>query len=240
MYNPDYPTPDASGFLQYTYRPQQNIYNYWDGGMAMNMGATPSYFNSYPNADSRRNTMNPVNPFNAFGNTQPGMPNTQMPTNGAFPTTVPMGNAAAGGLNAMINDSRRNAPQNETSNNPWAPQQPQNNQMNVPTNPYANNPMAYGPYGFSGTSCFNQPSPLVNCGMSLPTNFTTKNAWDNYYTQSRALPMPVIDWRQQPQQMQNPYQQPQQMQPQYPLQQIPTVQQNWKDIAERNWKNSNI
>ena len=228
MYNPDFPSDEGLNFLQYTYQNRQNMYNYW-GGMSN------PYMNPYANMDSRRNVSNPVNPFNTFGQVQPGSIPMNQPT-GTYPTNMPMGNAS-GGLNSFINDSRRNMPQQTTSNNPWAPQQQMAPQMNQQPNyspfaqtPYSNNPWSgMFDYGAGNGYQFN-----------TKMNFDTKNSWDNYYTQPRMAPMPVIDWRQSnmPAPNMNPYQQP--AQPQYPTQQIQTSQPNWRDIAERNWKNSNI
>ena len=232
MYNPDYPTNAGGSFLQHTYQPQQNMYNYWDGMMGMSMGMPSPYMNPY-GMDSRRNDVNPVNPFNTFGQTQPGsMPMNQ--NSNSFPTSTPMGNAA-GGLNGMINDSRRNMTQQPTTNNPWMSQTQQamsQTTQQMQANPYQANPYAYNPYG----NMYGYNNPMYN-----PINFKSfdnKNAWDNYYTQSRSIPTPVYDWRQQmnavqPNQYQNNL-------PPYPLQQMQTTQQNWKDIAESNWKNSNI
>lgn len=242
MYNPDYPTDNGIGFQQHTYQQQQNTYNYWNGGTGM----MDSYMNPY-GMDSRRNMsgpMNPVNPFNQFGSNQQNMiPESQVQPFSSYPPSAPMANAT-GSLNGLIGDSRRNMVQPTTTNNPWAPQQtpapiqPQQTQLQNPyMNPYMNNPYGYVdiPRMDSSTAAL-----YTNYGNSF-AGFDKKNAWDNYYTQSRALPMPVVDWRQQQvNPMQYQYQYQQQPQPQYPINQMQTAQQSWKDIAERNWSTANI
>lgn len=245
MYNPDYPTDNNGGFQQHTYQPQQNMYNYWDGGMGM----MNTYMNPY-NMDSRRNgmmPMNPVNPFNQFGQTQQNnvIPENMVQPFSSYPPSTPMGNAS-GGLNSMLADSRRNINQPTTNNNPWAPQQ------NMPApiqpapqpqqNPYMNQYAGYqNPYGgYFDIPRIDMNTAALYGGLGSGLGFEKKGGtWDNYYTQTRALPMPVVDWRQQQMNpIQNQYQP--QMQPQYPIQQMQTTQQNWKDIAERNWSNSGI
>lgn len=242
MYNPDYPTDNTgAGFIQHTYQQQSNEYNYWGGmnpyGNAMN-----------PYGDSRRNMnmqspMNPVNPFNQFG--QVGMNNPQNNTIpeqnvqpfSSYPPSTPNGNNQASmpmGLNSFI-DSRRNIPSvlnTTTQNNPWAQQtqQPNNNFMQTPYN----QPQQMS--GYFNNGYYPDMSTMALYGNNGNNSFTNGNNWDNYYTQSRPLPMPMVQWNNQ----QNPYNQPQQMMPQYPIQQFPTAQQNWKDIAERNWANSKI
>lgn len=255
MYNPDYPTDNTLGFAQHTYQPQQSALNYWDGGMGMG-----TYMNPYNNMDSRRNMgmapvspMNPVNPFNQFGpsqNQQNAIPESQVQPFSTYPPQTPMANAA-GGLNGMLVDSRRNTPQQPMTTNPWATaqqnQMAQQSAMNMQQNPYMN-PYANPYMGslYSGNVDYpyvdmNTSALYGNLGNNM--GFDKKGIWDNYYTQSRALPMPVIDWRQQNQQnnYQNPYQyQQQNAMPQLSMKSIGTNNQNWKDIAEQNWANSSI
>ena len=228
-YNPDYPTDQGAGFLQHTYQPQQSDMFYWGGGMnpygTMGMGF---------NDGSRRNTMNPVNPFAQFGQTpaQPqAVPEQAVQPFSSYPPSAPT--AQPMGLNSMV-ESRRNIPAPQApQNNPWATPQfqtPSQQTMAV----FNSIPSQQQTATWFDPNCYGGPGYRVDMNtMSLYGNNTTgfdrHNSWENYYTQNRPLPMPIIDWKAQ-QSFNNPA-----TMPQYSVQQFPTAQQSWKDIAEQNW-----
>ena len=237
-FNPDYPTSNTAGFLQHTYQtPQQSNLYYYPGSSASPYGIPAS------NNDSRRNAMNPVNPygavnpFNQFGGQQaPAIPESAVQPFASYPPSTPM-NAPTQppmGLNSLV-ESRRNIPSTNTptSSNPWATQQtpPQSNPFQTPQPTQ----QAYGLFDS------NYPGFRVDMNsMALygdnSCGFDKHQSWNNYYTQPRTIPMPNINWNAQ-QSPQACYNQPL---PQYPVPQYPTAQANWKELAEKNWSNSNL
>lgn len=230
-YNPDYPTDQTAGWLAHTYQDtSNNAMFYWNGSS----GAFGYDYNSRRNAGS---PMNPVNPFTQFG--QYGQPKaTTIPESAvqpfsSYPPATPQQNM---GLNAMV-ESRRNmvTPQTAPQNNPWAQPQPQMPapQPQAPVfDPYACNPGYFGGY---------MPGPRVDMNTSAlygnnQFGFDKHNSWENYYTQNRPLPMPVVDWRNpQPQQCANMYNIPKG--PQYPTNQNATSC-SWTDISKTNWSDA--
>jgi hypothetical protein len=85
------------------------------------------------------------------------------------------------------------------------------------------------------------PGPRVDMNTSAlygnnQFGFDKHNSWENYYTQNRPLPMPVVDWRNpQPQQCANMYNIPKG--PQYPTNQNATSC-SWTDISKTNWSDA--
>ena len=241
--NPDYPVESAGGFLQHTYQstPDMNAQYYWNG-----VGCGNSFGCAAP--DSRRNAFNPVNPFNQFG--QVGMPQPQQNSQAvpeyavqAFGTYPPSaGQLQNAPLNAMV-DSRRNMgmPNNGPQNNPWAPAQnttPQTASVfnAVPTQQPTCNP-------FSGMPNFNNPyypNDPATAALYAGGNFSydRRNSWDNYYTNSRQITPPTIDWRaaSMPQYQQAPQQQlAQAFNQQSYFGDNTTSAPSWSDIASQNW-----
>ena len=262
MFNPDYPQDDGSNFLMHTYQQPQNTSMYWNGSNFGMMGMT-----GFNDPSSRRN-LNPVNPFQQFGqgqqqnqpnpfqqfgnNNNGAIPESMVQPFGTYPPATPAGNQPMG-LNSFI-DSRRNMnnPTQVSQNNPWATPQPvQANQQPMPDNsfnPFTNMNMGYN--AFDMNNYYNNNGFKVDMATSAlyqnngNTTFDKNNAWDNFYTAYRPLiPPQNINWR--PQEngyQQNPFtlQSPQPYaQPQYPVQQYATPQ-NWNDMAERNWANASV
>lgn len=237
MFNPDYPTStNPGGFLRHTYQqPQQNDLYYYAGGNMGFGGVMP------PQCDSRRNVCNPVNPFTQqFGQTQQtnAVPETAVQPFASYPPATPMQNM---GLNGMI-ESRRNVPTPIVGqSNPWLQQQAQPQMPMMPMQNNQFNPLPGAPTGGWFDPGF-IPGYKVDLSMAAlygdnKFGFDKHNAWENYYTQNRTLPMPNINWNAAAQ-PQGYYNQP--MTPQYPVQQFPTSQANWKEIAEKNWGSSNL
>ena len=244
MFNPDYPSSTGANFLNYTYQQNQNPSYYYPGNNGYN---NPPYGYGYDNnyqPDSRRNMMNPVNPFSQFGQTQPtSIPENAVQPFSSYPASTPQqAQQQQMGLNAMIEGSRRNLTSVNVNpaDNPWA----QNQQIPVNNNPfYPQAPVNT----FNMNGCYDPYNPLFNSiepsmmalygGFGTPSTFDKSNVWDNYYTQTRPLNLPNIDWTAMQNQQQYQYNQPMYNQPQYPVQQYPTAQQSWKEIAERNWAN---
>ena len=216
MYNPDYPS-SASSFSQYTYQPaaQADMYYYAGGNNAMFSGGPFNDPYAYGQPDSRRNfggmPMNPVNPFQQFGqpNAQMSVPEEQIQPFSSYPpsapTQTPNGTAAPMGLNSLI-DSRRNITQNTStaSMSPWA-QQKQNTMQAL-----------YGNTTFG---------------------FDRHDTWDNYYTRERQLPPPNINWGA-INEAHAPYNN-RPVQPQIPVNQCPVPSVNWRESAEKIW-NQNL
>lgn len=252
--NPDYPVDDGSNFIMHTYQqPQMQNTMYWNGSSFGPMG-----MQGFNDPASRRN-LNPVNPFQQFGQQMPQQPNPfqQFGTNnngaipenmvqpfGTYPPSTPVGNQQQMGLNALI-DSRRNMnnPVQVSQNNPWATPAPQQQNPVPDTN-------AFNQLYNNGYNAFDLNTYYMNNGFKVdmatsalyqngnPSSFDKNNAWDNFYTQYRPLMPPQnINWRPNNQCQQNPFTlqapQPYAM-PQYPTQQYSTPQ-NWNDIANRNW-----
>ena len=110
--NPDYPVDDGSNFIMHTYQqPQMQNTMYWNGSSFGPMG-----MQGFNDPASRRN-LNPVNPFQQFGQQMPQQPNPfqQFGTNnngaipenmvqpfGTYPPSTPVGNQQQMGLNALI------------------------------------------------------------------------------------------------------------------------------------------
>lgn len=231
MYNPDYPTAQSAGFLQHTYQPTQQTDMFFYGG-----GMNP-YAGMIPQADSRRNVGNPVNPFATFGQTQPpAVPESQVQPFASYPPSTPVPNQPLS-LNSLIENSRRNAPPQPTAANIWA----QSQQAPTPQTaavfnavPGANN----GMYGYadlySGYRIDMNTVPLYG---DSSFGFDKRQSWENCYTQNRPIPMPAIDWRAQSNPAPAAYAQPI---PPYPGQYFPSSQNNWREIAERNWGSASL
>lgn len=241
-FNPDYPTSQSAGFLQHTYQtPQQSDLYYYPGSM--------NSYNAYgmPQCDSRRNTpMNPVNPFAQFGQTQPAsIPESAAQPFSSYPPATPMGQQPPMGLNSMI-ESRRNIPSTPNNSvNPWAPQNTFNaNAMpmtQAPVAPFNTIPGCMPTNGWFDGGC--TPGYKIDMNeMALygnnPFGFDRHQSWENYYTQNRTIPMPAIDWRA-ISEANAPYNN-RPAAPQYPVNQYPTPQTNWREMAERNWSSSNL
>lgn len=236
-YNSDYSSTNPGGFLQHTYQPQQqNDLYYYSGGMVN------PYASIVPQNDSRRNVFNPVNPFAQFGQTQTQfVPESAVQPFASYPPATPSG-AQPMGLNAMI-ESRRNVPSAPVASpqaNPWASQQ------QVPQTPNPQTLAVFNSFpGTSNTWFDGGLTPGYRIDMSTMAlygdtqmGFDKHQSWENYYTQNRPIPMPSINWGAQANQAQACYNQP--MMPQYPVQQYPSAQANWKEIAERNWGSSKL
>jgi hypothetical protein len=261
MFNPDYPQDDGSNFLMHTYQ-QNQMQNsmYWNGSSFGPMMGMPGF-----NDPSSRRNLNPVNPFQQFGQTVPQQPNpyTQFGTNnngaipesmvqpfGTYPPATPAGNQQMG-LNSLI-DSRRNMnnPIQVSQNNPWATPQQQSPAPQPTQGAYQDPNNAFNPFANNGYNAFDLNQYYMNNGFKVdmataalyqnngPTSFDKNNAWDNYYTQYRPLMPPQnINWRPNPQAQGSPFnlQAPQP----YAMPQYPVQQyatpQNWNDIADRNW-----
>lgn len=242
MYNPDYPSDQTGGFLQHTYQGQNNNQQfYWNGGYGF-----PGQYGY--GADSRRNaTMNPVNPFNTFGQTGMGnnsfdIPESAVQPFGTYPPATPQQNM---GLNAMI-DSRRNMgqPNVPQGNNPWAPAPatptPQTQAVfgAVPTTQQYQ--YGYNPYAGYGFGVPNDPNTRALYGDFGPS-FDRHNSWDNYLTDRRPIQPPVIDWRSAGNpnnQLNNQWTNSGYMQPAFFGGNNAAPGQNnlnWNDIAAQNW-----
>lgn len=221
MFNPDYPTTNTGGFLMHTYQqPQQNNdMFYYNGAGVVNPFAT--------NMDSRRNM------YTGYGN-MPTMTAQTTPVvseQQVMPfSTYPAGSGVTApqtmnvGFNALA-ESRRNCLPVANNTNPWATtaQQPVQTPMC--------NPMYMTPqYGYG---------PMQTCnalyGETINGFDKKSGAWDNMYTNPRAVAMPNIDWNamQHNQMMQQQFQY--QGIPQYPVAAYPQTNMTWKEIAERNW-----
>lgn len=239
MYNPDYPTDQTGGFLQHTYQQQPaNTSFYWNGGY----GSAPGF-----GMDSRRNLVNPVNPFNTFGHVGMGQaPSTDIPESavqpfGTYPPSTPQQNM---GLNAMIDSRRSLGNQNAMpQNNPWAPQQPTPQTQAVfgavPSQPVFQQPTC-DPYAGFGGNCYIPNDPNTRALYAdFGYNFDRHNSWDNYYTSPRQIQPPTIDWRaaSNPQaSMANQWQNAGfGMQPSFFGQNPNTAGSNWNEIQAQNW-----
>lgn len=240
-YNPDAPVENTGGFAQHTYQPPQNDMFYWSGAMGA-FGPNMGY-----NDGSRRNTMNPVNPFAQFGQNQPqAIPEQAVQPFSSYPPSAPMAAPVAPqpmGLNSMV-ESRRNVPPTPVGqNNPWA--QPQQATPQYPVQPtYTQVP---GQMPMAGWFDPNMGAPGFKIDMNTMAlyggntfGFDKHNSWENYYTQNRPIGAPNINWQAAPPQLPPGYAAYQQPAAQYPMSQFPTSQQSWKDIAERNWAGQNI
>lgn len=240
MFNPDYPSSTGTDFLQYTYQNQQQNNMYYYPGNGYNTNPYGYGYGNNPQSDSRRNVMNPVNPFNQFGqNQQNAIPESAVKPFSSYPPATPMGAPSQPmGLNSLV-ESRRNIPTNttpNTSSNPWATQQqPQPNPFQAQQN--TTNFGMNGCYDPYNPAYKIDPSMAVLYGNTNPTPFDKHCSWDNFYTQPRNIDMPNINWNAQYNNNQACYNNPL---PQYPVQQYPTAQQNWKEIAEKNWGSSNL
>ena len=253
--NPDYPVDDGSNFIMHTYQqPQMQNSMYWNGSSFGPMG-----MQGFNDPASRRN-LNPVNPFQQWGQQQAPQPNpfqqfgsnpgnNAIPENmvqpfGTYPPSTPVNQQQPMGLNALI-DSRRNMnnPIQVSQNNPWATPQQQAPQNPVPDQTF--NQFNNGYNAFDLNQYYMNNGFMVDMATEAlyqnngPTSFDKNNAWDNFYTQYRPLMPPQnINWRPNNQcQQSSPFSlqapQPYAM-PQYPTQQYSTPQ-NWNDIADRNW-----
>ncbi len=233
MYNPDYPVEQTGGFLQHTYQQQPtNTSFYWNGGCAV-----PGC-----GMDSRRNIMNPVNPFNTFGqvgmNQPQDIPESAVQPFGTYPPSTPQQNM---GLNAMIDSRRSMGNQNfAAQNNPWAPQQPTPQTQSVfgavPAQPqqYQADPYA----GYGNTYVPNDPNTRALYA-DFGGSFDRHNSWDNYFTAPRQIQPPTIDWRAASNPQANMYNQWQNsgfgMQPSVFGQTPNTAGANWNEIQAQNW-----
>ena len=252
-FNPDYPSAPSTGFLQYTYQPEAQLDSRYYPGSLNPYNIDPYGFNAYGyngQPDSRRNiggnnAMNPVNPFAQFGQTQSptSIPETAVQPYSSYPPATPNGQQAMG-LNAMI-DSRRNVTSTPaTSTNPWAQQQ--QNAFQAPTIPSVPSPVNTIPGGNQTSGWFDYgctPGYKIDTNMlalygNNPYGFDRHQSWENYYTQERKLPMPTIDWRA-ISEAQAPYNNRPAM-PQYPVQQWPTAQVNWRESAEQIWSSPSL
>ena len=238
-YNPDAPVENSGGFLQHTYQAQDNNMFYWNGNNVGGFNPGMGY-----NDGSRRNVMNPVNPncgapnpFTQFGQAQPqSIPESMVQPFASYPPSTPCAVPTNSfGLNSMV-ESRRNTPPTQTApqNNPWAQPQVQQPQMAPQQNPFQfNQPCCYDPNMTPGFRVDMNTAALYG---NNQFGFDKHNSWDNYYHQNRTIDMPVINWQQQAQAMApQGYAAWSQPQAQYPVNQLKTSNQNWKDIAERNW-----
>jgi hypothetical protein len=240
-YNPDAPQPNTGNWLQHTYQPQQNDSFYWGGSFGNSFGPNMGY-----NDGSRRNTpINPVNPFgtqgpnpfNTFGqvnpNTQAGIPETAVQPFSSYPPSTPQPGM---GLNGLV-ESRRNTPlPTAPQSNPWAtqptvpqftPQAPQMSWNQPQVNPF-------DPYACQGPGNALPMNTVALYNNNNQFGFDKRNSWENCYTQYRPLQTPAGNWNNQNNQF--GYNQYQQSAVQYPnMNQIPTSQQSWKDIAIKNW-----
>jgi len=250
MYNPDYPNTENAGFIQHTYQAQQqNNDMFYVNGQAVYNPFAPTGYQS----DSRR-AINPVNPYGVYPNpNQPmngynpqnqAIPESQVQPFSSYPPSTPLGNVPnMGGLNSLV-DSRRNFDNTLPQNNPWITQNPAPT-YTQPQNNFNNN-------GYGGNFNNGYPSTFGNVESNTLALYSSGSmgynrkvgAWDNCYVQNRAIPMPVIDWRQQQQNQQN--QQNQQvysyqpnMQPQFPPQ-YQNTQANWAEIAVKNWSSNKL
>ena len=251
MYNPDYPS-SASSFAQYTYQPtaQADMYYYAGGNNAMFSGGPFNDPYAYGQPDCRRNfggmPMNPVNPFQQFGqpNAQMSVPEDQIQPFSSYPpsapTQTPNGNAAPMGLNSLI-DSRRNITQNTStaSMSPWA-QQKQNTMQapvqvpqTIPTVPQNTNGWFNNGYNMGYNVDMNMQSLYGNTSFG----FDRHDTWDNYYTKERQLPPPNINWGA-INEAHAPYNN-RPVQPQIPANQCPVPSVNWRESAEKIW-NQNL
>lgn len=236
MYNPDYPTDNTPGFLAHTYQgvSQPDMF-YWNGQAGMFGGSYGSY-----DANSRRN-INPVNPFTQFGQQKPAaqmIPESAVQPFSSYPPATPQ---QSYGLNSIV-ESRRNMPAPTVQqNNPWA--QTPAPQMAAPVVPDQTNSYipqnAYFDPGYMPAKIDMNTAALYGGGYQM--SYDKHNAWDNYYTQARTLPMPSIDWHGAPNCQQcgmNMYNAPKA--PQYPTNQFKPANMNWADIAKTNWSEANL
>lgn len=243
-YNPDAPTENTAGFLQHTYQAPTNDSFYWNG-MGGNFGGSMD--------GSRRNAfpMNPVNPmgmapnpFAQFGQVSQNqaIPESAVQPFSSYPPAGP--NQACPppmgmGLNSMV-ESRRNAPANPTTANPWAPQQTQQAAPQWPTVPPTSTPNPYmgNPYDLGFRVDMNTMALYNNNSFG----FDKHNTWDNYYTQDRGIGMPNINWNSMNNNNpMNQYYNTSYVPPQFKsINQFQTAPQSWKDIAEKNWASSNL